>query len=437
MNLLAPQFVWIAAGVSAAVVAIHFIVTRQPRSEPFPTARFVPESSVQAVSNAKNPTDLLVLLLRVLAIMCVGTALARPALSPERAPMARIFLADISLSSKSKAEVRDSVLGYHRPDDLVIAFDSAARLLDAPDSLVSLRSSAPVGNISAAIIAAVRASSRFYDRADSVSLILVSSLPEASFAAATDTIRSMWPGAINIIRVAPGTEPDVRTSSPVIATFEPADPLRYAVVLAGRLPHASGIRFVRSGQVDGAEMSGDTVLLHWPDRAQPLLSRPARSEHTALVSEKGVVVSHFSTEWEFPVDSMSGVSVIARWEDGTPAAVQRNTGSDCIRSTNIPIPQRGDLVLRPEFVAIVSGLLQPCSARVLFSAAPDSYVTRLRGGTTAAPGHVLPAPPPRQSPFTIWLLMASIGFLVMEQIARRSSRGGPNLPPRPAVLTSS
>lgn len=421
MNFMAPQFFWIAAVVAAGIAAIHFIVTRQSRSDPFPTARFVPESTVQAVSRAKNPTDLLVMLLRILAIMSAGTALARPVFSPEREPTARIILADVSQSSRSVTDVRDSVLRYHRPNDLLIAFDSTARLLDHPDSLASLRSVAPVGNISAAIVAAIRTASNLRERADSVSLFLVSSLPLASLDAATDTIRSMWPGGINIIRVAPRVESSVRTSSPVVAKFNSDDPLRYAVSLAGQLPHATSVRLVRSENLDEAAVFGDTVLLHWPAHARPLLSRPTRSEHAALVSDDGVLISHFATEWEFPRDSMRGVSVIARWEDGTPAAVQRNVGSGCIRSSGIPVPQGGDLVIRPEFVALVNKLLQPCARAQALPAAPESYMTRLRGGTAAAPRLALPAPPAPASPFTVWLLIASIGFLVLEQFARRSS----------------
>ena len=58
MTLLAPAYFFAALAVAAAVVALHFIVTREPRTAPLPTARFVPDRAVRAQSRAIQLQDL-------------------------------------------------------------------------------------------------------------------------------------------------------------------------------------------------------------------------------------------------------------------------------------------------------------------------------------------------------------------------------------------
>lgn len=361
MSFLAPQFLWLGFAVSALVVALHFIITRQPRSEAFPTARFVPDSPVQAVSRATRPTDLLLLLLRLLAIMSIAAAFARPILSPNRQSKARIILADVSRSSQSLAEVRDSVKKYFRSGDLVVGFDSAHRLVETPDSLVHGIGSSSVGNLSAALISALRASMQLREHADSVSLILVSALPAATLDPATDTIRSLWPGAINIVRVAPNRVADSATATPIRTDFAAGDPLRYSVELASKLPHAREIRVIRSGALPVGSDNPGEVLLHWPISERPRFSQSASTTvHGGLVVGKNVIVTPFRTSWEFPADSLKGATVIGRWVDGSAAAIQRIEGARCVRSTTIPVSSRGDLVIRPEFVVLVQSLLSSC-----------------------------------------------------------------------------
>ena len=96
MTFLAPMFFYMALGVAAGAVALHFIVTRQPTSSPLPTVRFVPPSAVRVTTVSPVPEDLPLLLVRVLAVLCIGAALARPVLVPHRRPVARVVLADVS-----------------------------------------------------------------------------------------------------------------------------------------------------------------------------------------------------------------------------------------------------------------------------------------------------------------------------------------------------
>ncbi|MEP6905130.1 MAG: BatA domain-containing protein, partial [Gemmatimonadales bacterium] len=73
MTFLAPAFLWGAIAVAAGIVALHFIVTRQPRASVLPTARFVPDSPATAIVRDARPSDLLLMLLRVLVVLAAGT----------------------------------------------------------------------------------------------------------------------------------------------------------------------------------------------------------------------------------------------------------------------------------------------------------------------------------------------------------------------------
>ncbi len=420
MTFLAPSFLWAGLAFSLGIVALHFIVTRQPRSEDFPTARFVPLSSVEAVSRSTRPTDLLLLLLRVLAVQSVASALARPVLTVSRDKHVRIILADLSLSSANTGDVRDSVSRYFRRNDVLVAFDSTARVYSTPDSLPSL-GVAPAGNLSAALIASLRSATKLRDRADSISLIIVSSLPATSWDLATDTIRAMWPGAIQVVRVQAHGDSSGNSESGISMELATTDPLRFALTLASDNPHASPLRIVRAGAVTSPE-NGEMVL-HWPLGERPAFGvQGSTGTHAGLVAGSTVIIAPFTTRFDFPSDSLSGATVIARWLDGAPAAIQRNVVGGCLRSVNIPVPQKGDLVIRSEFVAIVSRLIAPCALTLSTAPLPDSLLARLKGGNAAAARSAFAGDNHQKSPFTPWLLLASLILLALEQFVRRNRK---------------
>jgi hypothetical protein len=422
MTFLTPYFLWIGLGVSAAVAALHFIVTRQPQSEPFPTARFVPDIAIEAVSRAREPSDLLVLVLRLLAVMSLATAFSGPIVSPKRASTTRIILADLSKGSANISAIRDSAAKFFRPTDLLIGYDSLPRPLLAPDSIPTVQHRADIGRLSAALVSAIREGTRISERADSISLIAISAFPAESWDAATDTIRSLWPGAIQVVSVAPSLSPDNSHVAKATPQLSAEDPLAYALALAAKQPHADQLRIVREGSDPSAAGATAGVTLYWPSAQRPLLAKQSSTKmHGALRTADAVVVAPFPTRWEFPSDSVQGLSVIARWEDGSPAAVQRNDGSRCERSTNIPVPAKGDLVIRPEFVSVVQRLISSCVAPITFSHAGEAALSRLKGGTAAAARASFRPSQSRRSPYTLWLLVAAIVFLILEQFTRRST----------------
>src|SRR5690606_32512822 len=175
--LLSPLFFYAALGVAAGVVVLHFIVTRQPTSSALPTVRFVPRSTVRVVTLSR-PRDLLLLLLRVLLVLLIGLAFARPILVPERRPVARIVLADLSRHVAELEEVRDSARALLGPGDVLVPFGAEARVIrrEAVDSLGLLERSAQEGRLSTALVTALRTAAELRDQADSIEIAIISPL---------------------------------------------------------------------------------------------------------------------------------------------------------------------------------------------------------------------------------------------------------------------
>ena len=194
MNFLAPGFLVAASAAALGVVALHFIVTRRPRSVVFPTARFVPDVPVTARARSLQLADLVLLAVRVLIILFAGAALARPIFPPQRERIARVIAADVSGSVADVGETRDSVRALFRPGDAIVLFDTATRLVTTPDSVGARSRTATAGSLSAGLVGALRAGSRVRDGADSVELVVVSPATIAEQDRATTEIRAQWPG---------------------------------------------------------------------------------------------------------------------------------------------------------------------------------------------------------------------------------------------------
>src|SRR5687767_15933736 len=127
MTFLTPFFLWGAIAAAAGIIALHFLVTKQPRASVLPTARFVPDSPATATARDARPSDLLLMLLRVIVVLDAGAAIAKPIIKPRSEPMRRIFMLDVSRSVANLKEAADSVTALHRAGDLVVAFRSEER----------------------------------------------------------------------------------------------------------------------------------------------------------------------------------------------------------------------------------------------------------------------------------------------------------------------
>jgi hypothetical protein len=384
MIFLAPGFLYAALAAALATIALHFVATREPRAVALPTARFVPESGTHALVRAARFSDPWLLALRILLLVSIGTALARPVRVPERERIARVILADRSGTPASDTEVRDSVRALYRPGDAVVAFDSAAHYTSAVDSLPPALGFV-TGSLSAALVRAHAAASRIRAGTDSIELVIVSPLAAAEADRATARIRATWPGRARLVGVA-------------------SDTTRHGVA----------------------------PMVTWNTGARPPRAVPRRVVDSvgAVIAGTGVLIAPFARRWEFPRDSLRGASVIARWVDGEPAAIEwpiaGNSSGRCARSVAIPVDSIGDLVLHPDFLRLRGRVLGECgvSASRPDSAAAAALATMVAGSGPLARASAFPPGPSSASTLAPWLLALALVAALLELLVRRRGTGG-------------
>ncbi len=434
MTFLAPGFLWGAILVAAGIVALHFIVTRQPRASVLPTARFVPDSAATAIVRDVRPSDLLLMLLRVLVVVAAGAALAKPVIRPNRQADMRILLMDVSRSIANVTETADSVKKLYRPGDAMIVFDSSVRSLGARgfDSLGAIRRSDARGNLSAGLIASLREGSIARDRADSFELVIVSPFAEEERDAATDSIRKLWPGRARLVRVTARGDSTAVSGGALEIRSSSDDPLAVAVSLASRQQPRVGTRIVRSAMITADDTawasSNGHVLVIWPSDSRPLFAVPhvPVDQSGGILSGDARVIAAFDRRWMFPSDSLRTGRIVARWADGEPAAIEKRVGQGCIRSVAIPVAAVGDLVIRPEFIALVREIAAPCGEPQSTTPVASAVIASLGGRGRLAPGDAFAARQDIALPLAHWLfgiaLAAALAELLVRRIAPTSGR---------------
>lgn len=426
MTFLAPIFFYLGLGVAAGAVALHLIVTRQPTSSPLPTVRFVPTSSVRVTTVAPVPEDLLVLLVRVLTAILIGAALARPVLTPNRRPVARVVMADVSRAVGNIAQVRDSARALLGPGDVLVAFDSAARVVrsGAMDSASRLARTERDGRLSPALIAALRVASAIRNEADSIELAIVSPLRASEVDGSTQAIRALWPGRVRVVRVAAGAD-SLAPHAGLAIHGGTDDPLTLAAEAAGIAASDSAVRVVRGAALaaDSAWAAGGRrTLVRWPaaDAPRGWVARARVDTVGAVIAGEAALV--FPLERRWALDSATHPTrVAARWVDGQPAAIDRAVGAGCIRDVAIPVPAQGDLVLRRMFGRFLRALGAPCELVAGGPSLGDAQVNALAGaGALAASGTIRP-PDVVATPLVPWLLGAALLFALLEMFVRLGS----------------
>lgn len=436
MTFLAPGFVYAAIAAATIMAALHFLVARQPRAALLPTARFVPDLPASATSRATRPADILLLLLRMLLVLAAGAALAGPILKSSRKSHARMIVADVSASVGNPAAVSDSVRAWYREGDVLIAFDSSARTMTgtAIDSLTLLPTSSARGSLSVALVSAIRAGSDLRERADSLELIIISPFAAEAWDAATDSIRALWPGRARIVRAGAHTDTVVDRTGQMTSRAAPGDPLVVTASLAAN-GQSSETRLVRDSltSMDREWAVGDDrVLVAWPAASRPpgaiaRVQRDADENSTVtggVVSDSTVVIAAFQRRWKFPEDSLAGASVIARWIDGDPAAIERQTGNGCTRSVAIPVSQAGDLAIRPEFIRLTRDLMTPCRADARSAPLAAAKLSSLAGAGGFAPRDAFRTRADETSALAPWLFGLALAAAIAELFVRRQGKPG-------------
>jgi hypothetical protein len=386
VSLATPLFAWIGAAASLAVVALHLLAWRRPPMSPLPTARFAPEAPIRTVSRAVRPADVALLALRVLLVLLVAGALAGPRFTARAQGTARVVVADRSHGGPAGAAAAQAARAEFRAGDALVLFDSTAHAVKNPtvDSIVAGEGKV-TGSVSAALVAAVRAARVLQHERDSVEIVVVSAFGSDELDAATGSIRRVWPGAVRPVRVAgtpndstPRGRPDVRARS--------GDAVAAALALSGVTLSGGRVRVIRDALTppDSAWARAGGSIVAWPSSGTMAGWQPRSPSDTAfgvsvLVAADGssgsgarsaTVVAPFVRQATAPAGY-----VVARWQDGQPAATESALGAGCVRSVAIAVPAAGDLAVTPAFRRLAEQLVQPCVGSRSVTAVSDSTLS--------------------------------------------------------------
>lgn len=426
-TFLAPGFLLGGLAVAAAVALLHLLAWKRPPETPFPTARFVPDQPARAVSRALRPSDLLLLLLRLLIVAALALAFAGP-LWARREGVRRVILADLSGSVRDPAESADSVLALARPGDAVVAFDSATRVVAVGDTAALRAALAPSpgrrapGSLAAAIATGLREATGLRRGADSLDLVVVSPLAREETDAALAPLRAAWRGRARLVPVAAWADSVDRAGIEAADDFD--DPVLAAVALGGTQRAGASVRLLRRAPTDSdlgwaSEQGG--ALVAWPDSAVPDGWEPRSTVDTvgAVTAGRAVLVAPLVRRFRPAADSARPV---AWWADGEPAALERALGDGCLRTVAVGVTAAGDVALRPALRDLVRALAVPCGGARDTRPVADSVRTMLAGtGPLLATGALQPARGER-SPFVPWLLGAAILLALLELPVRARRR---------------
>ena len=429
MSLLAPVFLVAAAFVAAGVVALHFLARSQPPRTLFPTARFVPDSRERAPSRSITPNDLLLLALRVLAVMSLGLAFARPTLTAARRALVRIVVLDRSRGVASPGAAADSARRWLRDGDRLVVFDSSARSVGraALDSAPRERTARPRGSLSAALVRAVREAATVRDVADSIEIVVVSALVAEEWDAAAPPLRAMWPGGLRVVHVTAAR--DSTDPRAIALRGAMADPLRATLALMGvasgprvgaaRATAVERARIVRDAQLTAADSAwalAGGMLVHWPAGHKSV----ERGDTVGAVTAEGVVlIAPFVRQ-----ASVASGAPVARWVDGAPAATERPLGAGCVRDVAVPLDRPGDLALRPALRRFVLAVTAPCGGARDFTVLDTARLAHLTGNSRPVAAATLPPALEAGRALVPWLIGVALLCLVAEQLRRRRRSDG-------------
>jgi Aerotolerance regulator N-terminal len=417
MTLLAPSVFVLGAALALVVVALHFLTTRRPPARVLPTARFVPVAEARAVSRASRPSDVLLLVLRVLAVLLVSAAFARPVLDAPGPQVRSVVLVDVSRAVA----------------DTAVAMDSARARLTEGGALVPFGGGAAERvSLSAALVRGQREAARVARGADSVKLVVVAPFTQAQFDAATLTLRERWPGAITLVRVPARSDSGV-SARPQLVTSLGDDPIAPALSALPARRGAQAVRIVRamaSGADSAWARNTGGVLVEWP-----LSTGEARADGVVLTGAASHAASHAAARTAAhdagdaapatlvaPLARMvvpSGALVLARWRDGAPAVVEDTLGVGCIRHVGVGLPLAGDLTLREPFVRFLTRMVAPCGAEtgaVLSDSSLAVFAASERDASVAAT--MLVTATSAETRLAAWLLAAALGLLLGEWVLR-------------------
>jgi hypothetical protein len=257
------------------------------------------------------------------------------------------------------------------------------------------------------------------ESADSLELSIISPFAAEELDAATDSIRRLWPGRARVIQLASDASKSPPAPTQLNLDAEAGDPLAITADRVRATAARSATIYRRDATHDAR--SSDGIAVNWPTTARPsaAVARKVVDTVGGVTGSGGQVVAPFERRWLYPVDSIHGASVVARWVDGEPAAIERDRDASCIRSVAIPVTPIGDLVIRDDFVRFVSALVGPCASQAALVTADRQRIVRLAGSGGLAPRSAFQPGADSRSSLAPWLLALALLASIAELMVRR------------------
>jgi hypothetical protein len=346
-----------------------------------------------------RPTDLFLLALRVLFLLLLGAALARPSWRPLPRGVTEVVLLDRSAASAGEPWVRAVDVARRvlvAPDGTargeLVLFDTAAerisrlRLTGAMfDSLAAGGAGGATSDLTAAFRALPSAAADLRG-ADSIRVRLVSTLPAAAWTPGVARLRrAAWPGAVEVDDVGPPADESLHEAprSAGARVIAAGDDGAYVRAALGAMGHDVSI-----ARPDGAvDDAGVFVTLAPVARVEYLLDR-ASDGATLIVTAAAAASFRDALPWRggdgapeaaagalrfsadvrpegarsrAPGGPAPDARVIAAWEDGRAAVAAREHGSGCIVFVATDL-EEGTLPLSAHYPLAMGRLATACDS---------------------------------------------------------------------------
>ncbi len=418
ISVLLPWVLGAAVAGSAVVFVWHLLSVRQPPELLLPTARFVPLADARAVARQPKPNDLLVMLLRIVAVLAIGAALSGLRCARSGTRYALLVYADRqytvdalpaasrAMDSVSVANVAGDTVGRWQRLDLHV--DPGVAMARAWSDVASLLKAYPsIEAVELAVILPASVQSR----------------------RGWDVWRAQWPGPVRVVArdaaisdaertvVLRGAKPDDVVSSALAVHWSQPAPRRDSVE-----PDGGKRTVITIARADSVRMPRDYtgVWVNWTDGRGPV------RDTIAAVSAAGrTVVGPFVRRSNaLPGE---GARRIAWWSDGEPAATSRAQDSACLVDVQVEVPTGSDVLLSPEGGGLIAAIVNACATQGMAGtslAEGAETATAQSTAVAAVAADLLRArvtvPPPDTDTRWTWAFLALAGTaLLLEWRVRR------------------
>jgi hypothetical protein len=401
-----PWLFGAAVAASLLVGGLHLLSVRQPPVLALPTARFATREDARAVARRPRPNDLLLLILRVLALLAAGAALAGMQLDAGGARTVRLVMVDSAAAADSSWRARQlraveaNIASAARGEgDVEQQLHPVAGLARDPARAV----------VRATQVAATLAADR--PALERVELLVV--MPDR-----VETLegwaawRTQWPGAITVQRA----EPVGQLVEASVGTNSGASPSVVASVM-------NEAAMVAMTSLFGPTAPDPRVTIAWPQDGAPVgwAVRPGPDTVSAVAARAQALVGPFVRVADAPPSRAKTRRAIAWWSDGAAAAVEERVGDRCLRTVGIRVPAASDLLLSAPAEGLLRALRAPCG---LHGLPTDSLRSDDPGRGHAAAVAFRAGGAPRAGTLPVWLgpilLLFALALLGAEWLVRRS-----------------